>query len=123
MFNFHFLTKKRPLPGMTQVGAHRLDIPPPILIGFLYILKGFIYKSKFHSDSTGRNRINGLCPYGQSSSLAACGVDLVGYVSHIHVKACAQMCMYDAITHTFICFFASLALSLSLSLSRGRKNT
>ena len=35
---------------MSQVGAHRLDIPPPIVIDFLNILEGFIYKLNVHSD-------------------------------------------------------------------------
>ena len=30
---------------------------------FPTFVKGFIYKFNFHSDSTGRNRIDGLCPY------------------------------------------------------------
>ena len=46
-FQAIFCQQKGPLPGMPQVGAHRLDIPPPFLIGFQYILKGFLYKSKY----------------------------------------------------------------------------
>ena len=41
--------RKRPLPGMPRLGAHRLDTPPnhfpTIPNHFLYILIGFIYKS------------------------------------------------------------------------------